>query len=584
MFRPFTGMHETTAIEIRRAINRIGSDGFGRAFQESISDLERLWNEDDNRIEPEVCIERLAQAMEAFSRRPLLDHREELVKAWLRAAYRKWHLRNCDEDWEQVLESLRTHAGDCPDIEEVRDLRRRLETDEIGAYHILFPTAGNDAEETGRLASANVRVLRKQDKSEPSLSVAPWSFFAWLPDDARHLSEVLPNALANAGIPAAEIDEWRFLIELSPVQNDTPDCPWNLAAATDVLEQLVPADVSILGRSLELAVAIAAWAAHNQLSVPPLVATGELTNNGGVSNVGGIGPKVRAIVALQRVVPHLNMIFPAGNRHDVITAFEGAGLPDDCFVTSLKDAFSTGLLADGFDSYRATAGGVPAPPVESGRDSKVLNETDLQPLRDLITNLTPYRKVDKAQPQVVVLPFDRSSQDGITPRDRSNRDDITPEAVSTWFADQFLLEVQKEKVGDRSNFQVPIAVSMSDLFPDDSEIDVSHRNWNDVLARLVNSHIRATGIATSFVDAEAVAIALRQPFKVVLVVYDERSIKLWKRMADEKCFAVYQQQIKALKRFAESDPNRTHRGCDWAPQSVIAVCSDYRHSMIWRDV
>ena len=579
MFRPFTGLSKGNSEKIRGEFYTIrdkGADAKAKtllafnALRESISDVEMLWNES----EPDECIGRFTMASAAFNVMELKTlYRTPLLKAWLRAAFRKWRERGCDSKWDRVIEAFRHGIDDPQEADSVGELSRRVKDDEIGAYLILFPTVRDKDLECGSIASVHVRVIPRLDDEEPVLSVAPWSFFDWTIGDEEKLQQVLPGALHASGFPAEEVKRWHFVIELSPVGD--AGCPWDLsAAAKEVLKTLEPKLLSIAGRSLELSVAIAAWAAHSQLSVSPLVATGQLEADGNISVVGGIEPKLGAIQKLKDAVPHLKMMFPSGNRlgAEGVLGLPGAQLPDDCYVTSLKELFHRpGLLTDGFDGYRAACAFEPPIQAEKTSEGRLTDTADLKSRECRLTKADWYRDSTVGDLEVLVMPsFDEQS----------------PEKTALLLANQAMrLISNNEERGEQGQFPVAIAVSMKTLF--------DGKDWNHVLADCIERAIEGAAKLANRKDAngnrwvvrtdpEAMAIALRKPGKLVLVVYDEPSIVLWNRLGkDDQNFKNYEAGIKALKGLAEQNTKDVRRGTNWAPQQIVAICSDYRHGLLW---
>jgi hypothetical protein len=200
-------------------------------------------------------------------------------------------------------------------------------------HEVHFPVLYREGEhEQGGLVRACLTRLAVADG--PRLVLAPWSPYLLRSGDAIDLDGQLDDLLRRY---PSELGDGRFLLELLPLESAGPR----------------PPGLAVEGRSLGLAVLLAAWAAHTQPSLLPLVATGRL-QGGAIVRVEGVAAKARAVAALRRTPgqPAYRFLVPEANRDDVPLDCRDADLVR-WVPAAVPELFGADdLLADGGDGYR----------------------------------------------------------------------------------------------------------------------------------------------------------------------------------------------------------------------------------------
>lgn len=580
MFKPFTAQdYAGNSDGIRDAFNShaSGDENLSARIYESARDLEAFWN-----TPPDDWEDKVAAVHRVFVGPPQpepglwpLDGQVYLREAWLYTAFRKWVECGCHENRRKMVDRFKEMVpGAIPTTTEIQEFRQKQQGTELGVYHILFPVVVQrpGPEKAGFLVTASVSVHNiSETDPQPKLQMTPWSYYRYDSHDAECLQETLPQALAAAG---CSIERRRVVIDLSPVS--TAIDAWGMELPEDLLTNLTYAHRDICGDSLELAVSIAAWAAREGLSVPPVAATGAVATDGQIQTVGHVVTKLSAMQRLRNQAPHILMLFPAANRFEL----QGGQADSYRYCDHLQVLFNTaGILTDGFDKYRELCGKQHKP--EWYRDPGWQDKADWDDVGEQICNNLSPAIPESPLRKSVVLPFIKAGD--------ARNDGFTPETVAKWCADQFMVKVNQQPEIEKSGYPVALAVSMQKLFPSGGADDPVA--WHQVLSECAN-HQQVPHDSMA-VTPDAMAIALRRSRKLVLFVFDEPSTLLWNRIGKSNINTDkskrrgvpvgYMDSIDKLKAFSGLSPGAENGLAGWARQSVVLVCSDYRHQLLWED-
>lgn len=553
MFQPFTGNargdSEQIIIEFNTLLARSPQPSLGLIQRESVVDLEQACHT----LVPEELAKRLRAAAGFFEDRHIRRMSSEFRPLWERALCRHWNHKQCDPHWNVVLDAFYGAVQTTPNCrEQTEKVWPRAATGLT--YRILFPTAPGDGTSQGWIVWAIIRVVNRHD-DESILELVPWSEFLWaeggLEDRQANLTRALPAALIAAGISAREVEQSRFLIEFASVRVGEINSPWPVPATVDRvgLNELYPLTHRIDGNSLDLAVAIAAWAAHSRSTVVPLVATGRLADDATVQSVGNIQSKLLAFQRLRELIPEWDDIRMLVPMDADTTDFQNLGIER---VGSFDEIVQHGFLSDGFDRHCQKCGAV-SYPVGKDADSKTLSIDDdhIDPLNELLES------GGLADLKCVSLPFNENA-----------------EPIALRFADRF---TAREYIQDKSNpLSRKIAFPISLKWLLDAE-RANSPNWTDLLLKEIQRQYNDP----TRLNREAVSIALRKTDKLVLVAYDEPSCSLWNRLGKGENMERYRQCIAQLRRL--STPQAAELGNRLAQQRLLVICSDRRHELLWAE-
>jgi len=416
-----------------------------------------------------------------------------------------------------------------------RPVNTRAALQPMGSHRILFPT---HFQGKGYLVWAEVTVYpAPAGTTSHTLEVAPDTFYLPVGKEWHSTRQNLPSTLRALCLqlnpPLA------FVLRLLPLGPD--DLEHDGSNRSDLLDRqwaawlLSNPTLEVEGPSLGLAVALAAWAASEDRTVKPVVATGVVLHpTGDIAGVGAVPEKLRAFGYYRDLAPpHLCPIgiFPDVNRYE--KPADVAELLDDVHLLwwyrfSPEHNDPNRLLTDGFDDYRRR------------REPARVSPQVPQPLRENAANLeTP-------------------SRHPLVARFNDRPDELAGEVLQQ--LDARLGTSKKPESARPIRIDVPI-----------EGLARTGRPRPDGFPRALAEALQEKygGLRLTVAD---VASALRHEGKLALVVHDEPSGKLWTR--EEETLNQRVEWFRLLWRLGGKTSPADH----WKQQHIFAVFSDRHHS------
>jgi hypothetical protein len=227
----------------------------------------------------------------------------------------------------------------------------------LRSHRILVPT---EYKGTGYLIWAEVTVDLLQENASPSiLEVAPDTFYLPVGPKWNTVQSYIPATLTKLlGWERPRKLQLR-LLPLGPEDLDHDGGDGSRAVRRNIQDRqwaawlLSNPTLEIEGASPSLAVAIAAWAASEQLTVPPILASGAISPQGNITGVNKVPEKLWAMEDFRCLVRFYDRpigIFPSNNQAEKPADVGEADLlwRADC-LRVFED--QERLLTDGFDDY-----------------------------------------------------------------------------------------------------------------------------------------------------------------------------------------------------------------------------------------
>jgi hypothetical protein len=324
-----------------------------------------------------------------------------------------------------------------------------------------------------------------------------------------------------------------------------------------------------------LGIAVAAWAAARKLALRPIIASGEIaparTCADQIKRVGGLPQKraaVESFLAARTDAQDWCVLLPQENFFLFSTTQEPVT------ISRLADVCRDQYLTDGFDEYRQKvarlAGDRTHPWAElstgaaTADANSVRHEHRAQETPSSAEATYGHEDLDNANKVAEeALSVLTSSQGGFrtvcVPFDADPR----PFAlhVARKISDQWWRKQPAERL-----FSLPVVLPMAwgDLTGEgDSDLF-----WSGLPTRLAQWCQRQYGV--HYPDANAIDVALRRPRKLLLIVYDQPSSELWRRVVEPE--NSYDECASLVRQLAAG------HGA-YAPQMAWVICSDLHHQM-----
>jgi hypothetical protein len=469
---------------------------------------------------------------------------------------------------------------------------------------VLFPTYVKNVPDEGQLVWADVRAITVdfptatatatatlKEFSGRAVLIAPWSRYMPLRVEEESTStsktrkhfEDLQNSLVGAleslppgpDAPGVDPGKYLYLIELRALA--PLDIPGQTADPDLLLARLTPESFEIGGPSLGLAVALTAWAGQRRRSLVPLIATGTIDAQGVVGPVGGISQK--AIAVRDFAGGSIPFLTPA------LTPIESRQLENLGVRVSSGEKLSAFVhndyLTDGFDGFRDLIG------------LGTVSESVLKPL-DVVPDdgaaPTGYSQSDRTELELTakhLLTILKSRPVESPPHHESffvftvPFDEEPGEAALALTGCITGDEWWRSKKGEWGELPVVLPIHLA-LLGKDSKSSANHShtltssNLPERVAAAIPRELKPRNPLLRITEGH-IENALKSPGKLILVVYDARSLVLWPRIQEDP--ERYTANLGVLRSLA-TDPGAAN--LRWKPQCMIAVCSDYHHEQLWK--
>jgi hypothetical protein len=464
----------------------------------------------------------------------------------------------------------------------------------------LFPTYQQGIPDHGQIVWADVHAIPAQTAKKPlggnAVLIAPWSrYVARLKDpesdasetDFSHLQQDIVAALRTIeqGRESTEFDPGKFLYLIDLVPISVTDLTTSHFQPAELLSRLTPQSHSIGGPSLGLAIALAAWAAHRRRSLAPLVATGSIDRKGIVGVVGGIPQKARAFLEFTGDRPFPFLVPVASSDSDKRSLMELRNLRKR-YVSqqSLTLFIDDRLLTDGFDHYRKMIG--------MDLDVKDRSRSPLTPLEvnaEDSSDETGFSRSDEielnaAADQIVAglkseftdpLPSGESIATFTVPFNEE------PKLAAFALAGRIISdEWWKAQQGRWGHLPVVLPIDLVALITGSRASlgfgrPLTSNNLPGRLADAIPDELKPKPPSLP-IGEDTFANALRNSGKLILLVYDVKSLDLWKRIHDDSTRYL---KTLSLLRFLATDPQQGD--LFWRRQRIIPICSDWHHRQLW---
>jgi hypothetical protein len=455
---------------------------------DTLAQLER-----DLLAEPAILLP-LTHEEQIPGRSPLIGRSGPLVRGAI-SAYRRmllWVLAQSTQAWHVIQEAKPPisphdfpncfHCETLTSWEAAKQLLDAIEQATLAVRQVMFPTF---IEDRGYLGIAQVHACdraKMTNVAEGAVYLHPASFY--LPLEGGTLLALggakapqalrLPDLrrLPQLGKPIADSSRWFYLVRLIGVAGQGPP------------------GVRLQGPSWGLALAIAACAARCGMHIHPLAATGEIEEENGVlivKGVAGIEPKAKAVAHYrQRTQQAIRYLTPS----DV-------GRLDSLFLRHRE------WLTDGFSDYRRALG-VEADSVATARLTEMSSPQWSQEDRTHCDEIAA--QLFACESRDLICPFDNDPQ--------QLADRLLVGQFPRW-------RMQRERLSSEPVF---IPLNLAHL----PEIAQTPQAFQTQLPRIL-AHMMACRFGKAAADESAFASALATPGKLVLLLHDEPSSRLWEQ-------------------------------------------------------